>query len=163
MADAKSFRPGVRLGVDVGSVRVGVAKSDHHGILATPVATITGEKPGTFHELLTIVDQEQPVEIIIGLPRSLSGKEGIAATTARSYAVELSRLSNVDIRVVDERLTTVTAHSAMHASGRKGRKHRQVVDQVAAVMILQNALEIEHNTGSPAGELIYRNSVGEES
>lgn len=148
------FRRGVRLGVDVGSVRVGVARCDPDGILATPVATITGAKPDTFEELLAIAGEHDPLEIIVGLPRSLSGNEGQAAQTARSYASELAARTKVPVRVVDERLTTVSAHSAMHSSGRAGRKHREVVDQVAAVLILQSALDIERNTKKPAGELI---------
>lgn len=163
MAEPTSFRIGTRLGVDVGSVRVGVARSDRHGILATPVATITGVLPDSFAELLTIVDEEEPLEVIVGLPRSLSGQEGRAAQTARAYAVALAELISVPVRVVDERLTTVSAHSAMHASGRKGRKHREVVDQVAAVMILQTALEIERNTHVPPGELISPGTSKENS
>ncbi len=163
MADADGFRRGVRLGVDVGSVRVGVARSDRDGILATPVATITGEQPQSFLDLAAIIDQEEPIEVIVGLPRSLSGAEGQAAHSARSYAASLARRIDVPVRVVDERLTTVSAHSAMHASGRKGRKHRQVVDQVAAVMILQNALDVERNTHKPAGELISPRLTKEET
>lgn len=154
MVEANSFRRGVRLGVDVGSVRVGVARCDPDGILATPVATITGETPDSFEELIAIASTEEPLEFIVGLPRSLSGAEGRAAQTARAYAAELAARTTIPVRVIDERLTTVSAHSAMHASGRAGRKHRAVVDQVAAVLILQNALDIERNTKEPAGELI---------
>lgn len=157
------FRRGVRIGVDVGSVRVGVARSDRDGVLATPVATITGQLPASFDELEKIIKAEDAMEVIIGLPRSLSGSEGRAARTARAYADSLSNLVDVPVRVVDERLTTVSAHSAMHASGRKGRKHRQVVDQVAAVMILQHALDAERNTHKPAGELIPPRHTEEES
>lgn len=163
MPETTRFRIGTRLGVDVGAVRVGVARSDQHGILATPVATITGVLPDSFEELMEIIDEEQPLEIIVGLPRSLSGHEGRAAQTARAYAISLADLTSVPVRVVDERLTTVSAHSAMHASGRKGRKHREVVDQVAAVMILQTALEIEQNTHVPPGELISPGTSKEKS
>lgn len=163
MVDPGGFRPGVRLGVDVGSVRVGVARSDREGVLATPVATISGVQPESFDELMAIINTEEPMEIIVGLPRSLSGSEGHAARAARAYADSLAKRIEVPVRVVDERLTTVSAHSAMHASGRKGRKHRQVVDQVAAVMILQNALDVERNTHKPAGELISPRPSKEES
>src|SRR5699024_11165560 len=91
--------------------------------------------------------------IMVGLPRSLDGTEGPAAAKARDFAAELAAVvahesPAAEIRLVDERLTTVSAHRALHSSGRKGRKHRQVVDQVAAVMILQQALDVERATGA---------------
>lgn len=163
MSEPGEFRRGVRIGVDVGNVRVGVARSDRDGILATPVATITGELPTSIDELARIVETEGAMEVFVGLPRSLSGAEGRAAQTARAYAVSLANAIDVPVRVIDERLTTVSAHSAMHAAGRPGRKHRQVVDQVAAVMILQHALDLERHTHAPAGEVIPAGSTKEES
>lgn len=162
MPDAPNMRRGVRIGVDVGSVRVGVARSDRDGLLATPVATLPGGEDGIV-ELLALIEAEGALEVVVGLPRSLSGEEGHAAGLAREYAGTLAGSTTVPVRVVDERLTTVSAHSAMHASGRKGRKHREVVDQVAAVMILQHALDIERNTHQPAGELIPPRQIMEES
>lgn len=149
-----TFRRGVRIGVDVGNVRVGVARSDRDGILATPVATITGQLPDSIEELRGIIAGEDAMEVIVGLPRSLSGGEGGAARTVRDYAQHLAQALEIPVRLVDERLTTVSAHGAMHASGRPGRKHRQVVDQVAAVMILQHALDMERQTHTPAGEVV---------
>lgn len=148
------LRRGVRIGVDVGQVRVGVARCDPDGILATPLATITGELPRSLEDLAEIVANESAIEVIVGLPRSLSGSEGRAARTVRAYADALAQKISVPVRVLDERLTTVSAHQAMHASGRPGRKHRQVVDQVAAVMILQHALDVEKRTNLPPGQLV---------
>ena len=156
------MRNGIRIGVDVGSVRVGVARSDSAGMIATPIATITGKLPDSIDELLKIIEAEEAMEVFVGLPRSLSGEEGPAAQTSRAYAATLAHRTNIPVRVIDERLTTVSAHNALHASGRKGRKHREVVDQVAAVMILQHALDVERNTQEPAGELITRSSTKEE-
>lgn len=148
---------GVRLGVDVGDVRVGLARSDLDGMIATPVETVD-------RETATRRVAEEAAEagarvIMVGLPRSLNGTEGRAAEKARAFVGELSVLlegsgQDVEIRLLDERLTTVTAHQALHSAGRKGRKHRKVVDQVAAVMILQQALDIERSTGRRAGELV---------
>src|SRR5699024_11528319 len=118
MGEPGEFRRGVRIGVDVGEVRVGVARSDRDGILATPVATITGEIPTSIDELARIIETEGAMEVFVGLPRSLSGAEGRAAQTARAYAVSLANAVDVPVRVIDERLTTVSAHSAMHAAGR---------------------------------------------
>lgn len=151
---AGQFRSGVRVGVDVGDVRVGVARTDPAGILATPLETITGQMPQSIDELTSLIEFENPLEVIVGLPRSLSGSEGRAAQKTRAYASALAEKINVPVRVIDERLTTVSAHQAMHTSGRPGRKHRRVVDQVAAVMILQQALEIERSTHMPPGELV---------
>ena len=153
---------GVWLGVDVGSVRVGVARSDPDGILATPVATLARE-PGTragpgdpdVEALAAIVVEHAAVGVVVGLPRSLSGDEGPAATLARAYAaVVAARVAPVWVRLVDERLTSVDAHRALRESGVAGRQQRAVVDQAAAVLILQTALDTERSTGAPPGERV---------
>jgi len=150
-----AFARGVRLGLDVGAVRVGVARSDLDGLLATPVETVTGDEQAQLRRILEIVRELEPVALVVGLPRQLSGGEGQAAAVARGYARRLAReCAPVPVRLVDERLTTVSAHQALHRSGRPGRRHRSVVDQVAAVMILQAALDQERRTGHPAGELV---------
>lgn len=146
-----------RLGVDVGDVRVGLARSDADGMIATPVETVHRDRAAA-----RIADEAREAEaraIMVGLPRSLSGAEGPAADKARGFAAELVTLlahegTESEVYLLDERLTTVSAHRALHSSGRKGRRHRQVVDQVAAVMILQQALDIERSTGARAGELV---------
>lgn len=150
---------GARLGVDVGDVRVGLARSDLDGMIATPVETL---ERGT--ALARVVAEARELEarvIMVGLPRSLDGSEGAAAQKARAFAGELATaLADADevieVRMIDERLSTVTAHQALHRSGRKGRRHRAVVDQVAAVMILQQALDAERATGARAGERVER-------
>lgn len=147
----------VRLGVDVGDVRVGVARSDLDGLLATPVETMPRETAAAGIAALVAATDAQVV--MVGLPRSLDGHEGPAALKARAFCEELDAAMRTvgpvaRLRLVDERLTTVTAHQALHSSGRKGRKHRSVVDQVAAVMILQQALDIERSSGRPPGELV---------
>jgi putative Holliday junction resolvase len=153
-------RRGVHLGVDVGSVRVGVAVSDPDGVLATPVATLdrdptaapSGDDPDV-ERIADLVREHSAVRVVVGLPRSLSGGEGPAAERARTYASVLAaRLAPVQVRLVDERLTTVDAHRTLRESGVAGRRHRAVVDQAAAVLILQSALDTERATGSPAGE-----------
>ncbi|MFE5774941.1 Holliday junction resolvase RuvX [Brachybacterium sp. NPDC056505] len=147
----------VRLGVDVGDVRVGLARSDLDGLLATPVETLP--RDGAVAGVVSQARELEARAIMVGLPRSLSGQEGPAAAKARAFADELADALQTqgveaEIRFVDERLTTVTAHQALHRSGRKGRRHRSVVDQVAAVMILQQALEVERSTGRAPGELL---------
>jgi putative Holliday junction resolvase len=151
------MRRGVRLGVDVGSVRVGLARSDADGILATPVRTVavvTGSD-SHFEEVAAIVSELDITEVVVGLPRSLSGREGPAASTVRAYAVDIARrVAPVPVRLVDERLSTVTAHQRLREAGVKGRKRRPVVDQAAAVVILQAALDGERQSGRPPGSLV---------
>ncbi|MFD1505136.1 Holliday junction resolvase RuvX [Georgenia yuyongxinii] len=153
---ARPFRRGVRLGLDVGTVRIGVARCDPSGILATPVRTVARQKDGSdLAEVVALAREHEAIEVVVGLPRSLSGRQGKSAAAARGYAVRVAAtLAPLPVRLVDERLTTVSAHQALHASGRPGRRHREVVDQVAAVMIVEQALEIERRTGVPAGELV---------
>ena len=123
-------RRGARLGVDVGEVRVGLATSDPDGMIATPVATLRRDQVGTA-DLDSIVEQARDrtaLEVVVGLPTSLSGTEGLAAQRARQYAVALSRaLGDITVRLWDERLTTVDAHRMLAASGVPGRRDRKSV------------------------------------
>lgn len=155
------IRPGRRVGIDVGSVRVGVAASDPAALLATPVRTVAREAddsaatPSDVEEIAELVRELEAVEVVVGLPRSLSGAEGPAAHTARTYAGRLAvRIAPVPVRLVDERNTTVDAHRQLRASGVGGRAQRAVVDQAAAVLILQAALDAERGSGRPPGELV---------
>ncbi len=151
------MRAGVRVGVDVGSVRVGVATCDPDGVLATPLRTLDRDPVGDADvgELARAVAELGAVEVVLGLPRSLSGAEGPAAVTARQYARSLaSRVAPVPVRLVDERLTTVDAHRGLAESGVDGRRRRRVVDQAAAVLILQAALDVERSTGRPPGDRV---------
>ncbi|MGL5912495.1 MAG: Holliday junction resolvase RuvX, partial [Phycicoccus sp.] len=147
---------------DVGTVRVGVAGCDPDRILATPIATVS-RRPDSVptvadadvEELAHLVEQRSAVRVVVGLPRSMSGEEGPAALRARSYArVLAARVAPVEVRLVDERLTTVDAHRALRDSGVVGRRQRSVVDQAAAVLILQTALDAERASGSPPGERV---------
>ncbi len=158
---AMPTRPGRRVGIDVGSVRVGVAASDPSALLATPVRTVARDQdqqatvPADLEEVAAIVAELAAVEVVVGLPRTLAGAEGAAAEAARTYAGRLSvRIAPVPVRLVDERLTTVDAHRNLRESGVDGRRQRSVIDQAAAVLILQAALDAERNSGRPPGELV---------
>jgi putative Holliday junction resolvase len=148
-------RPGVRLGVDVGEVRIGVARSDASGLIATPVETVR-RGGGDLARLAALATEEEAVEVVLGLPRSLSGAEGPAAAKARRFAHELAGHLAVPVRLVDERLSTVTAEAVLREQGRKGARRRAVVDQAAAVVILQNALDTERATGVAPGEVVQQ-------
>lgn len=153
---------GVRVGVDVGSVRVGVAVSDPDGILATPVETVEAGPDG-LARLVEIVRESGAALVYVGLPRHLSGGEGSASAAARAYGEQMAwAVAPVPVRLIDERMSTVTAHRSMRAAGRPGRRQRAVVDQAAAVVILQHALEVEGRTGERAGELVQVTGGGVE-
>jgi putative holliday junction resolvase len=153
------MRPGVRIGVDVGSVRVGVAASDASATLASPVETLRRDlKGGTdLEQLRSLTVEREAIEVVVGLPRSMNGSEGPAAVAARDYARAVARLVDpVPVRLADERLSTVSATRSLIASAPRAgaRKRRQRLDQAAAVVILQAALDHERSTGTPPGELI---------
>lgn len=144
------MRPGVRIGVDVGRARVGVARSDRDGLLATPVATLTRDDE-TLVQLQALAVELEPLEFVVGLPLSLSGADTASTTDAREFAAALARAVDVPVRLVDERLSTVTAQRALRSAGRRAKGSRPVIDQVAAVIILQNALDSERAATRPPG------------
>ncbi len=148
------MRHGVRLGLDPGDARIGVARSDPTGFLATPVETVRRGK-GDLARIARLTREAEAVEIVVGLPRSLSGGEGPAAVKAREFARVLAlRVAPVTVRLQDERLTTVAAEAMLRDRGKKGASRRAVVDQAAAVLILQHALDTERETGRPPGEIV---------
>ncbi|GAA4657510.1 Holliday junction resolvase RuvX [Streptomyces youssoufiensis] len=156
MSEERPMRRGRRIAVDVGDARIGVASCDPDGVLATPVETVPGrDVPAARRRLVAIVEEYEPIEVIVGLPRSLRGTEGPAATKVRGFADELARaVAPVPVRLVDERMSTVTATQGLRAAGVRSKKGRSVVDQAAAVIILQNALETERASGRPPGEAV---------
>ncbi len=148
------MRPGVRLGVDVGEVRIGVAVCDPAGRLATPRETLSRGQ-GDLTRLAELAAALAAIEIVVGLPRSLSGDEGAAARKARHYAAQLAKLVvPLPVRLTDERLTTVTATRELREAGVHGRRGRSVIDQASAVVILQSALDAERTSGRPLGQII---------
>lgn len=147
-----NFRRGRRLGLDIGSVRIGVAASDPEGILATPLSVVRRkDEPAALRELQEIVAEYEPIELLVGDPKSLDGAARAAAASALEFARRIAAATHTPIRLVDERFTTVEAHRALAAAGRSSRQRREIVDAQAAVIILQNSLDFEHNTGAPAG------------
>jgi len=151
------FRTGARLGVDVGSVRVGVARCDPAGVLASPVETVARDSRGRadLRRIAELAAELEVIEIVVGLPISLSGKSGAAAAAASGYAARLAAMvAPTPVRLVDERLSTVSAHGDLASAGLGSRARRAVVDQAAAVIILQSALDTERATGRPPGEIV---------
>lgn len=142
------MRQGVRLGVDVGRVRVGVARSDRDGLLAMPVETIQrDEVDALVRRVAELVAELDVVELVVGLPLSLSGGDTPSTQDARDVAAALAAVAPV--RLVDERLSTVTAQAGMRQAGRSTRRQKAVIDQAAAVVILQHALDAERGGRVP--------------
>ncbi|MEH3133336.1 MAG: Holliday junction resolvase RuvX [Mycolicibacterium neoaurum] len=134
---------GRRLGVDVGTVRIGVAGSDPDGILATPLETVKRDRTGRhLRRLVALVQENDAVEVIVGLPRTLADRSGSSAQDAVEMADKLAELiAPVPVRLADERLTTVSAQRALRDAGVRAKNQRAMVDQVAAVGILQTWLD----------------------
>ncbi|MET4003797.1 putative Holliday junction resolvase [Arthrobacter psychrochitiniphilus] len=156
-----NYPQGVKLGVDVGMVRVGLATCDPEGILATPVKTLS--RDAKRNSDIKVVLKEAATrcvrQIFVGLPRTLKGEEKASADMARSYAQQLANLldaagMDVPVRLVDERLSTVSAHQSLHQAGISSREHRKVVDQVAAVEILQHAIDMQKARNGDVGEIV---------
>jgi putative Holliday junction resolvase len=147
------FRRGVRLAVDWGDVRIGVAACDPDGLLAYPLTTVRAG-PEEVADLAALVAEHAPVEVLAGLPRSLDGREGPAAAAARERAGRLAAAVGVPVRLVDERLTTVTASRRLQAGGRTAKQQRALIDAAAAVAILEQGLAYERARGRAPGELV---------
>ncbi|MCW2131983.1 Holliday junction resolvase RuvX [Arthrobacter sp. VKM Ac-2550] len=149
---------GTKLGVDVGLARVGLAGSDPGGILATPIRTLKrdAKKNSDIRVLVREAAERSAVQVFVGLPRTLKGGESASTQMAREYADVLAQaLADaglaVSVNLIDERLTTVSAHRTLHSAGMSSREHRKVVDQVAAVEILQQALDMQRALGRDVG------------
>ena len=134
--------PGVRFGIDVGTVRVGVAASDPEGIMAFPVATLNRDT-SVVENLCTLMRERDAVMAYVGLPRHLAGHEGESARDARTFAQALVEHCGIPVRLVDERMSSVAAHAALREAGVATRDHRTRVDQQAAVTILDTAMNAE--------------------
>jgi len=147
------FRRGVRLGIDVGRARVGVARCDPDGLLATPVETVPRDD-ASVARVIALADEHSAMEILVGLPLNLRGEDTPSTVDAREFATAVAAASAIPVRLVDERLSTVSAHAALRSSGRSQRSSRSIIDQVAAVVLLQQALDVEKSTGRPPGSPI---------
>jgi putative Holliday junction resolvase len=149
---------GVWIAVDPGTVRTGVAACDRGEVLASPVATLDREAAIT--GVAAIVAEREAIGVVVGLPLSMSGEEGTAAQTARSYAGDLATALTVPVYLVDERLTTVSAGAALRAGGHDSRSARRVVDQAAATALLQGVLEARTARGLACG-VVLEGGLGE--
>lgn len=149
-----SIRRGIRIGVDVGTVRVGISRCDPEGILTMPVETLQrADDWSELERLKEIIEEFNPIEVIVGLPRHLRGGEGVSAKGARRYARRIKAMNpSLRVALVDERLSSHQAHQRLREAGIQEREHRRVIDQVAAQIILEHALEEERLSGRVPGK-----------
>jgi len=147
---------GRRLGVDVGTVRIGVAASDPDGILATPVETVRRDRSNKhLRRLAQLADELQAVEVVVGLPRTLADRSGPSARDAVELAEQLARrIAPTPVRLSDERLTTVSAQRSLRDAGIRAKGQRAMIDQAAAVGILQNWLDQRRAALAAHGEVV---------
>ena len=155
------MRIGRRLAVDVGRVRIGVAVCDREGILASPLDAVTrsSDLSETISLLANLVDTHGVIEVYVGDPLSLSGRQTDSTSDARSLAADLSQSISIPVRLIDERLTTVTAATKLRASGISAKDSKSIIDSASAVEILESALSFEKNSGVAPGVLVG-DSVG---
>ena len=143
---------GSRLGIDWGKARIGVAAANAGTSFAYPVETVAAG-PSELLRLSELVVEYQAQVVYVGFPLTLSGERGPAAQFVGAKAGELARLiAPVQVRLVDERMSTVQASRSLGAVGRRVKQQRQVIDQAAAVEILQRSLDAEDREGAPTGE-----------
>ena len=149
---------GVRFGVDVGSVRIGVAKCDPDGMLATPLETIAAGQTA-IPKIIDLVMEHAPIAVYVGNPLSLNGQVTQSTIGASEFALALvsafsghPEIGEIEVRLIDERLSTVSAQRGLHEVGRTQKTSREVIDQAAAIIILEHALESEKRQGDFAGQ-----------
>ena len=147
-----SIRPGVRLAIDVGRARVGIARSDRDGIMAVPVETVARDDATA--AIATLVTEYSPLEVVVGLPLNMAGVHTASTDDAVEFAGALAQVVAVPVRLVDERLSTVSAMAGLHGSGKTVKSAKPFIDQASAVIILQHCLDTEKSTGTPPGFLV---------
>ncbi|GAA1061296.1 Holliday junction resolvase RuvX [Agromyces bracchium] len=150
------MRPGARLGIDVGRARIGVARCDPSAILAVPVETVARRADDDGSDISRVLDlaaEYEAVELVVGNPLSLSGQSTASTADAVGFAERLAE-AGAPVRLVDERMSTVSAQQALRSAGKSAKKQRPIIDQAAAVIILQHAIDAERASGTAPGRTI---------
>ncbi|MDJ1371055.1 Holliday junction resolvase RuvX [Gulosibacter molinativorax] len=147
------MRRGIRFGVDVGKARIGIARSDPDGLLAVPLETVKRDLEGDGHvrRIVELVEEYEAFELIVGHPLNMRGESTPSTEDAVGVAQALAAIVGVPVRLLDERLTTVSAAKQFRAAGKQASRSRQVIDQAAAVVLLQDALDRERQHDQPPG------------
>jgi len=147
-------RIGRRLGLDPGSVRIGVAVTDRDGLVASRREPIPAADESVWLAALRELAEEiEPIEVVVGLPMGMDASRGVAAKRAVEFAAKVHDHLAIPVRLVDERLSTVQAQRGFHDQGRSVRQSRTMIDSAAAEIVLQHAVDTERATGQPPGEV----------
>jgi putative Holliday junction resolvase len=142
------MKPGRRIAFDYGLVRIGVAVSDASGLIATPVATLQAQDSALFEQIQALLSEYDPIYLVVGQPRHLSGKESQTMQSVQSFVELLQTLSPVPVHTIDERLSTVNASAKLRSAGHDAKSSKGLIDAMAAVGILESAMERERIAGS---------------
>lgn len=134
---------GRRIAFDYGDVRIGVAVSDPDSILSSPLTTLRTDSKSLSKEILAIFEEIEPVQIFVGKPALLSGNSGSASEKAEEFAQSLTALTDIEIVMVDERMSTVSAARNLREAGKNARDSKSSIDMAAAVAILDFGIEIQ--------------------
>ncbi|CAB4584388.1 MAG: Holliday junction resolvase RuvX [Actinobacteria bacterium] len=144
---------GRRIAFDYGAVRIGVAMSDLSGLLASPHENFSSQSPELFSEIAIFIDEYQPLYIVVGNPRHLSGVASAKSESVLEFIAGLKQITNVPIYLLDERLTTVSGARELREAGVSSRAAKNHIDAAAAVTILESAMNQERLQGAPAKDL----------
>jgi putative Holliday junction resolvase len=142
---AIQLRRGRRIGIDYGDVRIGVATTDLDAILVSPLLTLKNDEE-LFQNLANLVKEQEPLYIALGSPLNLSGKTSNKSAAVLDFANQVKKLLEIDIFLIDERLTTISAQNQLREVGIGSRESKGIIDQIAAVNILNQALLLETST-----------------
>jgi putative Holliday junction resolvase len=134
---------GRRIAFDYGDVRIGVAASDSDSILVVPITTLSTSSKSLLKEISAIFDEISPIEIYVGKPINLSGLEGVATSKALVFAEDLKEITQVPIKLIDERMSTISASRSLREAGKDSKQSKSIIDMAAAVAILEFAIAVE--------------------
>jgi putative Holliday junction resolvase len=141
------MRSGRRIAFDYGQVRIGVAASDISGLIASPVATLLAQDPDLNHQLLALIAEYEPIYLVVGEPKHLSGATNPSLEAAHDFGALLNSLSEIPVHYIDERMSTVSAARNLRSAGHNAKSSKGLIDAMAAVSILESALERERIAG----------------
>ena len=138
---------GRRMAFDYGDVRIGVAVSDRDSILVTPLAALSAQSPTLIDEIRALIEEYEPIVLVVGEPRHLSGRASSTMESVERFLLQLQSITNTPIRLVDERLSTVSAAGKLRAAGKDAKSSKSVIDSAAAAEILESAINAERHSG----------------
>lgn len=138
---------GRRMAFDYGDVRIGVAVSDRDSILVTPLAALSAQSPTLIDEIRALIDEYEPIVLVVGEPRHLSGRASSTMESVERFLLQLQSITNTPIRLVDERLSTVSAAGKLRAAGKDAKSSKSLIDSAAAAEILESAINAERHSG----------------